>query len=126
VGLFAAGATRKNALVGADVAEATVDVITKAEGIESFEALSEADLFDIEYWSLEQVKLTKQVEKPLTRQIAVVTGAAGGLGLAIAEALRSEGAEVALIDIAQDAVTHQAKRLGGFGVACDVTDPAAV
>ncbi|MER8377029.1 bifunctional aldolase/short-chain dehydrogenase [Mesorhizobium sp. M1396] len=126
IGLFAAGATRKNALVGADVAEATIDVITKAEGIESFEALPEADLFDIEYWSLEQVKLTKQVEKPLTRQVAVVTGSAGGLGLAIAEALRSEGAEVALIDIAEDAVARQAKRLGGLGVACDVTDPAAV
>ncbi|PDS48526.1 bifunctional aldolase/short-chain dehydrogenase [Rhizobium anhuiense] len=126
IGLFAAGATRKNALVGADVAEATIDVITKAEGIESFEALSEADLFDIEYWSLEQVKLAKQVEKPLTRQVAVVTGAAGGLGLAIAEALRSEGAEVALIDISEDAVARQGKRLGGLGVACDVTNPAAV
>ncbi|MGO7591967.1 bifunctional aldolase/short-chain dehydrogenase [Rhizobium leguminosarum] len=126
VGLFAAGATRKNALVGADVAEATIAVITSAEGISSFEALPEADLFDIEYWSLEQVKLTKQVEKPLTRQVAIVTGAAGGLGLAIAEALRAEGAEVALIDIAEDSVTREAKRLGGIGVACDVTDPAQV
>jgi rhamnose utilization protein RhaD (predicted bifunctional aldolase and dehydrogenase)/NAD(P)-dependent dehydrogenase (short-subunit alcohol dehydrogenase family) len=126
VGLFAAGATRKNALVGADVAEATIDVITKAEGIEAFEALSEEDLFDIEYWSLEQVKLAKQVEKPLTRQVAVVTGAAGGLGLAIAEALRAEGAEVALIDIAEEGVAREAKRIGGLGVACDVTSPAAV
>jgi len=66
------------------------------------------------------------VEKPLTRQVAVVTGAAGGLGLAIAEALRAEGAEVALIDIADDAVSQQARRLGGLGVGCDVTDPAAV
>jgi rhamnose utilization protein RhaD (predicted bifunctional aldolase and dehydrogenase)/NAD(P)-dependent dehydrogenase (short-subunit alcohol dehydrogenase family) len=126
VGLFAAGATRKNALVGADVAEATIDVITKAEGIEAFEALSEEDLFDIEYWSLEQVKLAKQVEKPLTRQVAVVTGAAGGLGLAIAEALRAEGAEVALIDIAEEGVAREAKRIGGLGVACDVTSSAAV
>lgn len=126
VGLFAAGAARKNALVGADVAEATIDVITKAEGIESFEALSEEDLFDIEYWSLEQVKLTKQVEKPLTRQVAVVTGGAGGLGLAIAEALRAEGAEIALIDIAEEALAEQAKRLGGIGIFCNVTDPVSV
>ncbi|QDC02503.1 bifunctional aldolase/short-chain dehydrogenase [Mesorhizobium sp. 8] len=126
IGLFAAGAARKNALVAADVAEATIDVITKAEGIKSFEALSEADLFDIEYWSLEQAKLAKQVEKPLSRQVAVVTGGAGGLGLAVAEALKAEGAEIALIDIAEEALQREAKRLGGIGVACDVTDPAAV
>jgi len=126
IGLFAAGAARKNALVAADVAEATIDVITKAEGIESFEALSEADLFDIEYWSLEQAKLAKQVEKLLSRQVAVVTGGAGGLGLAVAEALKAEGAEIALIDIAEEALLREAKRLGGIGVACDVTNPAAV
>jgi len=126
VGLFAAGPSKKAARVGADVAEATINVIRNAEGIESFEALSEQDLFDIEYWSLEQVKLAKQVEKPLSRQVAVVTGGAGGLGLAIAEALRAEGAEVALVDLAEAAVKKEAARLGGLGVACDVTNPKAV
>ena len=126
VGLFAAGPSKKAARVGADVAEATINVIRNAEGIESFEALSEQDLFDIEYWSLEQVKLTKQVEKPLSRQVAVVTGGAGGLGLAIAEALRAEGAEIALIDLAEAAVKTEAARLGGLGLACDVTNPQAV
>ena len=126
VGLFAAGPSKKAARVGADVAEATINVIRNAEGIESFEALSEQDLFDIEYWSLEQVKLTKQVEKPLSRQVAVVTGGAGGLGLSIAEALRAEGAEIALIDLAEAAVKTEAARLGGLGLACDVTNPQAV
>lgn len=126
VGLFAAGPSKKAVRVGADVAEATINVIRNAEGIESFEALSEQDLFDIEYWSLEQVKLAKQVEKPLSRQVAVVTGGAGGLGLAIAEALRAEGAEIALVDLAEAAVTKEAARLGGLGVACDVTNPKAV
>ncbi|QTK80498.1 bifunctional aldolase/short-chain dehydrogenase [Agrobacterium tumefaciens] len=126
VGLFAAGAARKNALVGADVAEATISVITNAEGIDAFEALSESDLFDIEYWSLEQVKLTKVQEKPLTRQVALVTGGASGLGLAVAEALKAEGAEVALFDISDEAVTREAKRIGAFPVVCDVTSPASV
>ncbi|UWU13976.1 bifunctional aldolase/short-chain dehydrogenase [Rhizobium sullae] len=126
VGLFAAGAARKNAIVAADVAEATINVITNAEGIEAFEALSEADLFDIEYWSLEQAKLTKVQEKPLTRQVAIVTGAASGLGLAVAEALKAEGAELALFDIAEEALTTTAKTLGALPVVCDVTDPAAV
>lgn len=126
IGLFAAGAARKNAIVGADVAEATIDVITKAEGIEAFEALSEADLFDIEYWSLEQVKLAKVQERPLTRQVAIVTGAASGLGLAVAEALKAEGAELALFDISEDALKAAAKKLGALPVLCDVTNPEAV
>ncbi len=126
IGLFAAGAARKNASVGADVAEATISVITNAEGIDAFEALSEADLFDIEYWSLEQVKLTKVQEKPLTRQVAIVTGGASGLGLAVAEALKAEGAEVALFDISDEAVRWEAKRIGAFPVVCDVTSPASV
>lgn len=126
VGIFAAGPTRKQSVVAADVIEATIDVITKAEGIDSFEALSEADLFDIEYWSLEQAKLAKQTEKPLTRQVAIVTGGAGGLGLAIAEALKAEGAELALFDVSDEALTREAKRLGALPVLCDVTDPAAV
>ncbi len=126
VGLFAAGATRKDAEAAADVAEATVDVITAAEGIERWEPLSEADLFDIEYWSLEQAKLTKNAEKPMTRQVCVVTGAAGGLGLSIAEAFRAEGAEVALLDISEGPLRDAARRLGGLAVPCDLTDPIAV
>jgi rhamnose utilization protein RhaD (predicted bifunctional aldolase and dehydrogenase)/NAD(P)-dependent dehydrogenase (short-subunit alcohol dehydrogenase family) len=126
VGLFAAGAARKNAVVAADVAEATIEVITNAEGIDAFEALSEADLFDIEYWSLEQAKLTKVQEKPLTRQVAIVTGAASGLGLAVAEALKAEGADVALFDISEEPLKAAAKRLGALPVICDVTTPDAV
>ncbi|MND54366.1 4-formylbenzenesulfonate dehydrogenase TsaC1/TsaC2 [compost metagenome] len=122
IGLFATGSTQKAARIGADVAEATIEVIRGAEGIDQFEALSEEDLFDIEYWSLEQVKLAKQTEKPLTRQVAVITGGAGGLGLAIAERLREQGAEIALIDIDAERVKTEAKRLGGKAVACDLTD----
>lgn len=126
VGVFAAGPTAKQARVAADVIEATIEVITKAEGIGGFAPLDETDLFDLEYWSLEQIKLTKNVEKPLTRQIAVVTGAASGIGLAIAEALKAEGAELALIDVAREPLEAAAKRLGALAVACDLTDPAAV
>jgi rhamnose utilization protein RhaD (predicted bifunctional aldolase and dehydrogenase)/NAD(P)-dependent dehydrogenase (short-subunit alcohol dehydrogenase family) len=126
VGIFAAGPTAKQARVAADVIEATIEVITKAEGIGGWAPLDESDLFDIEYWSLEQIKLTKNVEKPLTRQIAVVTGAAGGLGLAIAEAFRAEGAELALLDISREPLEAAAKRLGAFPVVCDLTNPEAV
>ena len=126
VGIFAAGPTLKQAKIAADVVEATIQVIANAESIDQFEPLSEEDLFDIEYWSLEQIKLTKVQEKPLTRQIAVITGAASGLGLAIAAAMRAEGAEVALLDIAEAPLRKAAQRLGGLAVACDLTDPQAV
>ena len=126
VGLFAAGTTAKGAAIAADVAEATVEVITKAESIEAWDPLPEADLFDIEYWSLEQAKLSKVSERPLTRQIAVVTGAASGLGLAVARALRAEGAEVAMFDIVAEPLAAAAASLGGLAVPCDLTDPAAV
>ncbi|MBO6541246.1 MAG: bifunctional aldolase/short-chain dehydrogenase [Rhizobiaceae bacterium] len=126
LGLFGVGRTAKEAGICADIAEATVDVITKAEGIGTFVALSEDDLFDIEYWSLEQAKLAKAVEKPLHRQVAVVTGGASGLGRETAAMLRKEGAEVALFDIDAEAVTAVAGQIGALPVCCDVTDPAAV
>lgn len=126
VGIFAAGKSLKAANIAADVVEATIDVITKAEGIDAFEALSEADLFDMEYWSLEQIKLAKVAELPLSRQVAVVTGAAGGLGLEVAKALKAQGAEVAMVDIAADALADAAETIGGLAVACDVTNEAAV
>ena len=126
VGLFGAGNTAKAAAVCADIAEATIDVITKAEGIGTFTALSENEMFDIEYWSLEQAKLAKTAEKPLNRQIAVVTGGGGGLGLAAARRLRSEGAEVALLDINAQSVEAAANELGALAVVCDVTSQESV
>jgi len=126
VGLFAAGATSKAAAAAADVAEATVEVITRAEGIDRFEALPESDLFDIEYWSLEQAKLAKAQVKPLTGQVAVVTGGAGAIGSAIAGALKAEGAEIALFDLEGPALEREARRLDALAVVCDVTDVASV
>lgn len=126
VGIFAAGKSLKGANVAADVVEATIDVITGAEGIDAFEALPENDLFDLEYWSLEQIKLAKVAEQPLSRQVALVTGAAGGLGLEIAKTLKAQGAEVAMMDIAADKLAEAADAIGGFAVPCDVTDEAAV
>ena len=126
LGLFGVGKTSKEAAIAADVAEATVDVILRAEGIGTFVALPESDLFDIEYWSLEQAKLAKQVEKPLNRQVAIVTGGAGGLGLAAARALKADGAEVAILDINADAVEVAADEVGILAVTCDVTDSGSV
>ena len=125
-GLFGVGRTSSEASICADIAEATVNVITRAEGIGRFTALSEEDLFDVEYWSLEQAKLEKIVEKPLNRQVAIVTGAASGLGLETARLLRQDGAEVAMFDIDAGNLAAAASDVGGIPFECDVTDGAAV
>jgi rhamnose utilization protein RhaD (predicted bifunctional aldolase and dehydrogenase)/NAD(P)-dependent dehydrogenase (short-subunit alcohol dehydrogenase family) len=123
LGLFGLGATRREANVAADLAETNVEVITGAETVGRFEVIDEADIFDIEYWSLEQAKLGKAVEKPLTRQVAVITGGGSGIGAATAQAFRAEGAEVAVLDIERAKAETVAKKVGGLGVTCDVTEP---
>ncbi len=125
VGLFGLGRSAKDAAIAADLAESWVATVTDAEAVGRFESLSEAELFEMEYWSLEQAKLGTVQEKPLAGQVALVTGGAGTIGLATARALRQAGAEIALID--RDAsVNDAATKLGGIGIAGDVTDPDAV
>ena len=99
LGLFGLGRSKKDARIAADLAEAAVERITDAEAIGRFESITEADMFDIEYWSLEQAKLGAAKEKPLAGQIAVVTGAGGAIGAATAKAFAAAGAEVALLDV---------------------------
>ena len=126
VGLFGAGASRKEAAVAADVAQTNVEVITAAERMDRFESISEADLFDMEYWSLEQAKLGKAKAPPLAGQVVAVTGGGGVIGAAIAKAFAAQGAEVAVLDRDGAAAQVTAQAVKGLALACDVTDAAAV
>jgi rhamnose utilization protein RhaD (predicted bifunctional aldolase and dehydrogenase)/NAD(P)-dependent dehydrogenase (short-subunit alcohol dehydrogenase family) len=130
VGLFGIGATARDAAIAADLAENTVRVVTDAEAIGRYEPLGEADLFDVEYWSLEQAKLKGAVAKAFTGQVAVVTGAGSGIGLATAEAFAAEGAAVAVLDVNGEAAAAAIPQAGGpgnaLGLACDVTDRVQV
>ena len=119
VGLFGAGNSSKDAKIAADLAETTVAVIADAERLGTYQCIPEPDIFDIEYWSLEQAKLNSAAEKPLARRIAVVTGGASGIGAATVQAFAKEGAEVVVID-------RDVSKVKGFAIACDVTDPAQV
>ena len=125
VGLFSLGRTAKDAAMAGDLAENAVRVVTDAEAIGSYEPLPESDLFALEYWSLEQAKLKGAVVKPLTGQIAIVTGA-GAIGAATAKALAAEGAAVAILDIDGAAAERAAAPIKGTGLRCDVTKPDEV
>ena len=126
VGLFGAGTSAKDAAVAADVAETCLSVTAAAERGGRFESISERQQFEMEYWSLEQAKLTGRKDKALQGQVAVVTGGAGTIGFAIASALRAHGAEIALLDIDNERTAAAAKKVGGIGFGCDVTNRAAV
>ena len=125
VGLFGLGRSAKDAAMAADLAENTVRVVTDAEAIGRYEPLPESVLFALEYWSLEQAKLKGAVVKPLTGQIAIVTGA-GAIGAATAKALAADGAAVAVLDLDGEAAKRAAKEVKGLGLQCDVTKPEQV
>jgi rhamnose utilization protein RhaD (predicted bifunctional aldolase and dehydrogenase)/NAD(P)-dependent dehydrogenase (short-subunit alcohol dehydrogenase family) len=128
LGLYGLGRSAKDARIAADLAEAAIETITDAEAIGRFESISEPDMFDVEYWPLEQAKLGAAKPLPLAGQIAAVTGAGSGIGAATAKAFAAAGAEVALLDVNLKAVFEQAKAVAGSAipVLCDVTDPKSV
>ena len=128
LGMFGLGRTMKDARIAADLAETAIETITNAEAIGRYEPITESDMFDCEYWVLEQAKLGTAAEKPLAGQIAVVTGAAGAIGSATARTLAAAGAEVALLDVNIAHLATQAAGIGGAALAlpCDVTDAASV
>ncbi len=128
LGLFGLGRSKRDAEIAADIAEAWVEGAGGAEAIGRFESISEAEMFDCEYWPLEQAKLGTRNEPPLAGQIAAVTGAAGAIGAATAKAFAAAGAEVALLDVDLSAAAEQARGIGATAlpVRCDVTDAASV
>jgi rhamnose utilization protein RhaD (predicted bifunctional aldolase and dehydrogenase)/NAD(P)-dependent dehydrogenase (short-subunit alcohol dehydrogenase family) len=126
LGLFGLGASAKDAAIAADIAEAMVEGIADAEAIGRFTAISEADMFDIDYWPLELAKLGARKMLPLAGQVAVVTGGAGAIGAATARLFAQAGATVALLDRDEDGARQEAAAVGGLAIACDVTKTASV
>jgi rhamnose utilization protein RhaD (predicted bifunctional aldolase and dehydrogenase)/NAD(P)-dependent dehydrogenase (short-subunit alcohol dehydrogenase family) len=124
LGLFGLGRTKKDATICADLAEAFVECITDAEAFGRFKSISEDDMFDVEYWSLEQAKLGAAKPLPLAGQVAVITGAGGAIGAATAKAFAAAGAEVALLDVNLAAAQKVANSIGktAFAAPCDVTN----
>lgn len=126
VGLVALGTSMKLARQTADIARHTARAIQWAEALGGWSPLGEKDLFDMEYWELEQRKLKKGGAAPsLQGKVALVSGGATGIGRATAERLRKEGAAVCVLDLKKE-VTERFRGDDALGLVCDVTDAAAV
>lgn len=126
LGLLTAGATLGAVRAARDIALHTLDVIDAADRLGGYRSFDEGKSFDIEYWSLEQAKLAKAKRRPLDGEVAVVTGAASGIGRAVAAALLAQGAAVVGIDLNPGVEeTFSGGGAGGpwRGVVGDVSDP---
>jgi rhamnulose-1-phosphate aldolase/alcohol dehydrogenase len=131
VGMFSYGKDKQTARVAGEFYLNAINVMRGAEAISSYAPIEESEKFRIEYWALEEAKLARMPKpKSHATRIALVTGAASGIGKAIATRLAAEGACVVIADLNLDNARAVAAELGGadvaIGVQADVTDEAQV
>ena len=125
VGMFSFAKNKQTTRVANEFYVNAINVMRGAEAITAYTSLPRQEAFDIEYWLLEEAKLQRMPkEKPLSRKVAVVTGAGGGIGKAIADKLAEEGANVVLTDIVEDRLQEALETFGkdvATYAVCDVT-----
>jgi len=126
LGMCAAGRKAEDAVIAAELYSHTMDVIERATILGGYRALPARDIFDVEYWDLEQAKLRKAGTPPLfSGEIALVTGAASGIGKACVESLLARGAAVVGVDL-DSRIESLHHRAGYLGIRCDVTSLEAI
>ena len=130
IGMFTFAKNKQTARVASEFYINAINVMKGAEAVSKYVALPLQEAFDIEYWLLEEAKLQRQPkEKPLSRRIALITGAGGGIGQAVAEKLVEEGAVVVMTDIIEKNLKEASS---GFGkddhrtILTDITDSKSI
>ena len=121
LGVCAVGLSAQDASIASDIYDHTIDIIQRSTALGGYKALPVKDIFDMEYWELEQAKLKRSGGiPPLKGEIALVTGAASGIGRACVESLLKRGAAVVGLDI-QPEITNLYTSNNFLGILCDVT-----
>ncbi|MDX8408565.1 MAG: bifunctional aldolase/short-chain dehydrogenase [Mariprofundales bacterium] len=127
IGALAFGSDIQSANIIGDISRHTMRAIDAAEQLGGWHALAEAELFAVEYWELEQAKLAKSGNKPaLNGRIALVTGAASGIGKATVLALKQAGCVVAALDIDQAGLAKWQGDAAILPLICDLTDATQI
>ncbi len=121
-GVWAFGRTRTDAQIAADITEHTLAMKADAASMTGYQALADRDLFDMEYWSLEQAKLSKSAPKALAGRVVFITGAAGAIGRGIAEECVGAGAHLFLTDVEQGPLEELTARFGAHVASFAVMD----
>ncbi len=126
LGLIGVGKSSSDAAMGEDIYRHTIEIISRAEKLESWQALPAPAIFEMEYWDLEQAKLKKSGSSPaFMGEVALVTGAASGIGKACVEAMLRRGASVIGLDL-NPSITTTFSRPDYLGIVCDITDESAL
>lgn len=130
VGMFSFAKNKQTTRVANEFYINAINVMRGAEAITSYTSLPRQEAFDIEYWLLEEAKLSRMPkEQPLSRKVAFVTGAGGGIGKAIADKLAAEGANVVLTDINEEGLVEAhatyKRDVSTYGI-CDVTNTESI
>ncbi len=130
VGMFSFAKNKQTTRVASEFYINAINVMRGAEAITEYTSLPRQEAFDIEYWLLEEAKLQRMPkELPLSRKVALVTGAGGGIGKAIADKLAAQGANVVLTDINEEALIEANatyKRDISTYAVCDVTSTESI
>jgi rhamnulose-1-phosphate aldolase/alcohol dehydrogenase len=127
VGMFSFGQDKQTARVAGEFYVNAINVMRGAEGLSTYSPIDESEKFRIEYWALEEAKLQRMPQpKPLATRVAFVTGAASGIGRAIAGKFAAEGACVVIADLDLEKAQAAAAEIGSadvaVGVQVDVSD----
>lgn len=126
LGLLTVGKTATETKIVEDIYRHTIEIISMAEKLESWQALPDKDIFDVEYWDLEQAKLRKSGSSPeFQGEVVLITGAASGIGKACVEAFLKRGAAVVGLDLSPS-ITTLFSRTDYLGIVCNITDEKAV
>ena len=125
VGLFSVGNSLNASKIAGDLTETNARVISSVEETSKYKFIPEKDIFDVEYWSLEQAKI-KKAKKPLEGNVVVITGSAGAIGSATYKLFKSYGAEIVLLDYDLKKIKALQKNVKDLCLHCDVTNKNSI